>query len=54
MKKAELQLIRALKEHDDLQELSAESLAENYPGLVQSVNQVMHSGDTEIRAVLEG
>ena len=37
-----------------LQELSAESLAENYPGLVQSVNQVMHNGDTEIRAVLEG
>lgn len=53
MKKAELQLIRALKEHDELPELSAESLGQNYPGLSQSVNQVMHSGDTEIRAALE-
>ncbi len=53
MKKAELQLIRALKEHDELPELSAESLGQNYPGLAQSVNQVMHSGDTEIRAALE-
>ena len=54
MKKAELRLIRALREHEDLPELSAEALAENYPGLAQSVNQVMHNGDTEIRAVLEG
>lgn len=54
MKKAELQLIRALREQEELPELSAEALAENYPGLAQSVNQVMHSGDTEIRAALEG
>ena len=54
MKKAELRLIRALKGCGELPALSAEVLERDYPGLSQSVNQVMHSGDREIRSALEG
>lgn len=52
-KKAELAFIRALREAEELPQFSAEKLAEDYPGLSQSVNQVMHNGDSAICRALE-
>ena len=53
MKKAELRLIRALRAAEKVPALTAEGLIGDYPGLSQSVNQVLQNGDTVIRDTME-
>ena len=53
MKKAELELFRALRSCESVPAFSAENLSEAYPGLAQSVNQVLQNGDMTIRNTLE-
>ena len=53
MKKAELKLIRALRAAEHVAPLTPEGLMGSYPGLSQSVNQVLQNGDTVIRDTME-
>ena len=53
MKKAELRLIRALRAAENVPPLTTEALVGNYPGLSQSVNQVLQNGDTAIKETME-
>ena len=53
MKKAELRLIRALRAAEKVPALTAEGLIGDYPGLSQSVNQVLQNGDAMIRDTME-
>ena len=53
MKKAELRFIRALRAADKVPALTPEGLIGDYPGLSQSVNQVLQNGDTVIRDTME-
>lgn len=53
MKKSEFRLVRSLRDVENIPEFSSLRLQEEYPGLVQSVNQVLHEGDRAIREALE-